>query len=388
MSEELNLDALHNDDDAQEGTQEGTQFTSEVNAESTEGTEKTAEGQSASETSASNEKDSQSDQTSSDRSQIGAEGESQVDDNTPGIEQFLSKYGIVGGMINFEDGEAKHFNELTESEKFNILQDLSATSSPDIESRYGLDEEEIGLINWLRQQNQPLQQSIESLAQARVEQILAFNESNSTDFSSMADDAVMMRWLKESDPEASEEDLAEELTRQKESKLYEKNVNRLREQFTKQQEEINRTVELQQQEEFNNMLEEQRSTIVTVVQDINDIAGFKVSDEDKNNILHDLLETNEYGDSLFMEEVFSDPKTLFKAAWMYKNGEAYFDNLEQYYKKEIAKAYQNGKNEALNGMPSRPISGSINNNSNSGSSKEEPIRKENFVDLDDLHSDF
>jgi len=156
----------------------------------------------------------------------------------------------------------------------------------------------------------------------------------------------------------------------------------------KQQEEINRTVELQQQEEFNNMLEEQRSTIVTVVQDINDIAGFKVSDEDKNNILHDLLETNEYGDSLFMEEVFSDPKTLFKAAWMYKNGEAYFDNLEQYYKKEIAKAYQNGKNEALNGMPSRPISGSINNNSTSGSSKEEPIRKENFVDLDDLHSDF
>jgi len=306
------------------------------------------------------------------------------DNDTPGIEQFLSKYGVVGGMITFEDGEAKHFNELSESEKFNVLQDLSSTTSPDLEAQYGLDEEEVGLINWLREQNKPLQDSIEDLAQARVEQILALNQSSSTDFQSMPDDAIMMRWLKENDPDSTEEDLAEELTRQKESKLYAKNVNRLRDQFTTQQQEQEKQIQAQQQQETFNMLEEQRSVIVNAVQEINEVAGFQVSDEDKNNILADLLETNEHGDSLFMEEVFSDPKTLFKAAWMYKNGETYLDNLEQYYKKAIAKAYADGKSQAVNGMPSRPIGGSVD--SAQQSKGNESPRKENFVDLDDLHA--
>lgn len=373
------LDSLHDDDAV------------EINGTANETTEITPEATATEETNTESSSTTESTEATTETLE-GVEGLdrnniNEVDDSTPGIEQFLSKYGVVGGMIAFEDGETKHFNDLTESEKFNVLQDLSQTTSQDIESQYGLDEEEVGLINWLREQNRPLQESIEELAQARVEQILAFNESGSTDFSAMTDDSIMMRWLKETDPEASEEDLAEELTRQKESKLYEKNVNRLREQFTAQQIEIERQLQAQQEQEMFNALEEQRITIVNAVQDITEVAGFEVSDEDKNTILKDLLETNEYGDSLFMEEVFSDPKTLFKAAWMYKNGETYIDNLEQYYKKAIAKAYQDGKSQAISGMPSRPVSGSVEPNQPQNKDNE-PIRKENFVNLDDLHSDF
>jgi hypothetical protein len=124
-------------------------------------------------------------------------------EDTPAIEQFLSQYGVLGGMIQFEDGEAKHFDELSEVEKFNVLKDLSITTAPDIAEQYGLDDAEIDLINWAREQNKPIQESIEELAQARAAQLLALNNANSTDFTSMDDDAITMRWLKGNDPEAT-----------------------------------------------------------------------------------------------------------------------------------------------------------------------------------------
>jgi len=306
------------------------------------------------------------------------------DDTTPGIEQFLSQYGVVGGMISFEDGD-KHFDELSESEKFNVLHDLAQTTSATVEEEHGLDEEEVGLINWIREQNQPLQQSIELLAQQRVEQILALSESGSTDFSAMSDDAVMMKWLQSNDPEASEEDLAEELARAKDGKFFVKTVEKYREQFVREQTVQQAEAREDEHQEMYAEIEEQRSLIATTVANIKDVVGFEVSEEDKNLVLHDLLEVNEYGDSLFMEEVFSDPERLFKAAWLYKNAEAYMDELEKHYKKEISKAFHSGKSEAINGLSREPIGGS---NGNPGkTNKIDPVRVEKFSSLEDLHSD-
>jgi len=313
-------------------------------------------------------------------------GDYEPTEDVPAIEQYLSQYGILGGMIQFEDGETKHFNDLSEVEKFNILRDLSETNAPSIEDKFGLDDQEITLLNYLRGQEVPINEALENLAQQRAAQILALQNSSSVDVASMDDDAVTMKWLKETDPEASEEDLAEELIRQKESKLYAKNVAKLREQFSAQQAAEVQAQQAAEQQEFMQELETQRSEIATVVSGIDEVAGFNVSDEDKNEILHDLLEINEYGDSLFMEQVFSDPKELFKAAWFYKKGDAILDNLEKYYKSEIAKAYQAGKSEAVNGLSRTPISGSRTDNSQSSNNNNNSPRKENMIDVDDLHA--
>jgi len=310
-------------------------------------------------------------------------------EDAPAIEQFLSQYGILGGMIEFEDGESKHFNELSEVEKYNILADLSTTTAPDIAEQYGLDEQEVELLNWTRSQNKPINESIEELAQARVQQILAFNNASATDFSNMDDDAITLKWLQDSDPEATEEDLASELARQKESKLYNKNAARIRDQYVNEQTTATNQIRQQEEQQYIQELEEERSEIATAVSNIKDIAGFEISNEDKNTILHDILEVNEHGDSLFMEEVFSDPERLFKAAWLYKNGEKIFDQLEKFYKNEIAKVYQNAKSEALNGLSPNPIGGMrSSNNDNSSSNQDDPsMRKTKIIDVDDLHND-
>jgi uncharacterized ferredoxin-like protein len=306
-------------------------------------------------------------------------------EDAPAIEQFLSQYGVLGGMIQFEDGEAKHFDELSEVEKFNVLRDLSVTTAPDIAEQYGLDDAEIDLINWVREQNKPIQESIEELAQARAAQLLALNNANSTDFTSMDDDAITMRWLKGNDPEATEEQLAEELSKQKESKLYSKNAASLRQQFVNEQQTLTAQQQAREQEAYFAELEQERSEIATAISGIKDIAGFEISDEDKNNILHDLLEVNEYGDSLFMEEVFSDPNRLFKAAWLYKNSENIFNQLEKYYKNEIAKAYQSGKTSTISGFSSNPVGG-VRSSETKGN-EDSSLRKTKIIDVDDLHND-
>jgi hypothetical protein len=316
-------------------------------------------------------------------------GDYTPNEDTPALEQFLAQYGILGGMIQFEDGESKHFNDLSEVEKYNILADLSSTTAPDIAEQYGLEDQEIELLNWARSQNRPIAESIEELAQARVEQILAFNNASATDFSAMDDDAITLKWLKDSDPEASEADLAEELARQKESKLYGKNAARIREQYEAEQANAIAYARQQEEQQYIQELEAERSEIATAVNNIRDIAGFEISDEDKNVILQDLLEVNEHGDSLFMEEVFSDPERLFKAAWLYRNGEKIFDQLEKYYKNEIAKVYQTAKNEALNGLSSRPVGGvrSSSNNDSKSNQDDPSLRKQKIIDVDDLHND-
>jgi len=313
------------------------------------------------------------------------EDDSALEDNdTPAIEQYLAQHGIIGGMITFEDGESKHFNDLTESEKFNILHDLSSTAEPE----NGLDQEEVSLINWLREQDVPLQESIERLAQQRVEQLLALSEAGATNFADMSDDAVMMRSLKNTDPEATEEELAEELSRQKESKFFTKNVERLREGFVSDQQDEAAGLERQRHEAHFAEIEEDRAVIANTMQNINNIAGFDINDDEKNSVLHDLLEVNQEGDSLFMEEVFGNPDNLIKAAWLYKNAEKYMDELETYYKKENARSYQSGKSDAINGLSKSPLGGVGSNNTNSASAKE-PVRTgtEQYKTLEDLHED-
>jgi hypothetical protein len=87
-----------------------------------------------------------------------------------------------------------------------------------------------------------------------------------------------------------------------------------------------------------------------------------------------------------MEKVFSEPNELFKAAWFYKNGTSVLDNLEKYYKNEVARAYQLGKTETMNGMSPNPISGTRTSNANDDGKSNQSLRRDKIVDIDDLHS--
>lgn len=281
---------------------------------------------------------------------------------TDGIESFLEDFNILGGIVNIEDEEGnkvdKHFNDLSEMEKFNVLQSLSSKKAADIESKYDLQDSEIDILNAARNSKIDIKEYIEQLAQERVSQLSALGESTDMDYQQMSDDAVFVKFLKESEPNATEEDIAEELSNAKNGKLFKNTVDRLRENFVEGQEaEKAARVEADNRKRMED-LEAERSVIVNAVVGIDKVADWKVDDAEKNATLEKILEVNEYGDPVFMEEIFSDPEALFKAAWLFYNAEDKMSTLETYYKKEVGSAYRKGFDSAAKGMSPDPISGS------------------------------
>ena len=313
-----------------------------------------------------------------------------------GVEAFLSVFGIEGGMITFEgeDGEepvSKHFDELTEEEKGNILLQLAENGKTPIEEQYGLDEDEIGFINYTRENNKTVKEAIEEMAMKRYEELRAMEEATGVNYEDMSADALYTKWMKESNPEATEEELAAELATAKDSRFFESNVERIRGEFIKDQREQAEKASKEAREAEAQVIEEDRAIIVDAVSKLDDVAGFPLNDEEKNTVLEKVLELGEHGDSVFMEEVFGNPENIFKAAFLFYKGEEYLDAMENHYKKKVTQNYLKGKNDAINGMPSKPQSGTKRENLSPDNEEENsntaPIRKEQRMTMDELYSD-
>lgn len=263
------------------------------------------------------------------------------------IESYLAQFDVEGGMIQFEDGSSTHFDELDDEKKTEILNQLHTSQVKTVESKYGLDENEIGLINYLRTNKLTVEDMIEQMATDRVKVLDATREIDTMNYKEMSDEAIYLHFLKKSSPEAAAEQLEEDLEKAKLQSNFSKVSASLRTQLAAEQ---SRTIdsklsESKQVEE--EVIENQRKEVVNAVAGITDIAGVALNDTIKNGILDKVLEVNDYGDSRFMEEAFSDPKRLFNAAFWYYYGKDILDQRDNYWKQEKSKAYKRGRQEAL-----------------------------------------
>lgn len=307
-----------------------------------------------------------------------------------GIEEFLSQYGIQGGMIDFESAEEgedspkrAHFNDLTESEKANILISLAEKGKTSVEEQYGLDKEEISLLNLARERGS-VGDLIDELAQRRIQEMQSLNTTE-VDYDEVASDDIYRQFLKESDPDAADEEIEKDLQNAKTGSSYDKLVDNLRSKFKSGQE----VTASKNAEKLANIrheeLEKDRRDIVRAVQGIDQVAGFEVTEEDANPVLSKVLELGSSGDSKFMEEVFGNPENIFKAAYMYYKGEELVNSLEEHYKAEVKKSYMTGKRDALEGAPSRRQNFQSSTGSNTGS--DAPVRRDQRISMSDLHDE-
>jgi len=264
-----------------------------------------------------------------------------------GIELYLAQFDIEGGVIAFEDGTTSHFNDLTPDKQAEVLQQLHETNTPAIEDVYGLDDTEVGMINYLRANNLTVEQLIETMAEERVNTILARNQSASVDYDTMPADSVYLKFLSKSDPDATEDQLEENLRIAKSASNYEKLTATLREQYKSEQLAEARSANDMEKRAQLDELEDQRRLVVDTVKGITDVAGVQVNDDVKNSILDRVLEVNDDGDSIFLGEVFSDPTKLFQAAFWYYYGEDLSRQRDEYWKKEKSMAYKRGRQDAL-----------------------------------------
>lgn len=317
-----------------------------------------------------------------------------ADPNDPvasGIEQYLSEHDIEAGMITIDDSEGnevtKHFNELTDGEQFQVLKTLAEKGAAEKAVEHGLDDDEAGLINWVRSQEGTVEEIIESLAMKRLEEERALSEATGVDYETMSKDALYTKWVKEANPEATDDEVAQEVATAKEGKFYDANVSRIKEDFIRSQKDEAAKFDAREKAELAAEMEEDRALIVNAVVDIDTVSGFDITDDVKNEVLGKLLEVGESGDSVFMEEVFANPEILFKAAVMHYKGDEFLDSLESYYKKEVTNARVRGRSEVVDGMPTKPIQGRTTPNSKPADKPTPAPRGPERISLDDLHAE-
>lgn len=271
-----------------------------------------------------------------------------------GVEQFLTGYGVQGGIIKFEDGTTARYADLTGEEQAEILSSLTQEAIPTTEEKYNLEDPEVNLLNSIRESGQSPEEFMNNMIDYRVQTLMAQQELSSVDYTAVSDDAIYVKSLRDSNPEITTDEVGEELSRAKELKSYSSSVNALRNGYIAEQSAANNVITEQQREAFDAELEEQRFAVVEAVEDIADIAGAPVTDQMKEFLLQDLMELNENNDPILMEKIFGDPQTMFEVNWYINYGKDYMKANDTYWKKEVSKSHKAGYQQATGGMPHNP----------------------------------
>jgi hypothetical protein len=98
--------------------------------------------------------------------------------------------GVQGGVITYEDGSSARFSELDSAEQAEILSSLVSESVPSIE-RQSRDEDEVNLLNTLRDSDMTSEEFINSLVDYRMQAVSAQRELSTTDYEAVSDDGIL-----------------------------------------------------------------------------------------------------------------------------------------------------------------------------------------------------
>ena len=269
------------------------------------------------------------------------------------ITTLLKRQGIVDPeKIKFEgeDGtvEERSWSDLSYEEQLNILTgEQEPSSEPDNDD---LDDNEIDLINLVRQANVTPEEYLQQVKQHAIQEYLSQNSQPEPTYSvdDYTDDELFIYDMQARMPELTEEELTQALDSAKANEtVFNKQVSGLRAEYRKLEENKIQQDALiaqqQQQEEYNRYA----NTIWEEISNQEDIAGtFELEDDDKQMLAQFILGQDQAGISL-LGKALNDPQTLIEMSWFALKGKEAIDSINEYYKDQITKAREAGYAKGL-----------------------------------------
>lgn len=273
------------------------------------------------------------------------------------MSDFLKSRGIDDpSKIKFEDDNnqiiERDWNDLTKEEKINILNTPLTQEEP---QDLGLSNEEIQLLNQIRQSNMTPAEYIESIQGQPTIQEPQYKIDD------LSDDELYLLDLESRVGELSEDVAAQALANAKTNEeLYQKQVEGIRKEYKEREDEQiqqeQATREQEQQEAYNQF----QDSIITSINGFNSVGNLNLNfeDSDREELAEFMLSRDESGNN-YLWQALQDPDTLVKAAWFILNGDEALDNVTEYFINQIKlvsdnqykKGFEDGKN---NKQPTRP----------------------------------
>lgn len=269
---------------------------------------------------------------------------------------FLKSKGIDDpSRIKFEDEsgniQERNWNDLSRDEQINILNTPLETAHQQAPQDLGLTDEEIQLLNTIRQANMTPSQYISQFQQP-AEPTYRVDD--------LSDDELYLLDLESRVGELTDDEAAQALSTAKQNEsFYQKQVEGIRKEYKEREDYISQQeqadIEQQQQEAFA----QYQNQVVNAIDSFNSIGNLDLNfeDADKEELAEFMLSQDESGNN-YLYQALQDPQTLVKAAWFILNGDEAFDNITDYFKNQIKlvseNQYKKGFEEGKKGKSSRP----------------------------------
>lgn len=301
------------------------------------------------------------------------------------IATLLKEKGIDNPLqIKFEEEDGtitdKSFYDLTQEEQLEIL------ASNELESDYGLEDNEVEAINLLRENNMTLGELIDFHKKQAIEEYVNSNISNSFEIDSYSDEELYVLDLKAKYEDLTNEELTLELEKALEiPDLFKKKIDKIRTEYKELENQERQALTDDQNQQRDQLYSDIKTSLIDVANKTEDIGGLILEDSDKEDVLNMVVDRDLNGLNSLVKAL-DDPDMLFKTAWFVSKGEEAFKILHDYYKKQIEEvrknSYQKGKEDSVKGLSSKPI--------NIISKPSQQINKKNqsqrYSSIDELHS--
>ncbi len=257
--------------------------------------------------------------------------------NVSAVYQFLMQKGIEDpSKIKYETEDNNiediDFNTLSPEEQLTILNEVSNSD---------LSEHELGVVNYLRNNNATLEEVIDYFSEKRLQEYLTENPDkvHQTIYSidDYSDDEIYMADLKSKYTSFTDEELAAKLEIAKSNEdLFKKEVDVLRDNYKAEEDNAKEAEKVRQDQEYQDL----RNNLVEAVENFNEVSldytdpksdSLVIEDNDKNQILSYLLNQDSDGKSQFVKDI-EDPQTLIQLAWFRIHGQEVLSGITKYWK--------------------------------------------------------
>ena len=253
----------------------------------------------------------------------------------PKIVQYVAARATIIEFLD-ENGNPTevNFDDLTDDEKFDIL---NYQEDPVLPS-----DDEIQMLNYLRQNNMSLQDFAVWQRQQAIDEYLA-NQRPVSDIDTYSDEEIVAYdFIQRFGDDMSDEEIDEEIERLKANpEAFEKRVALLRNAFKSEEEA---QAKLYQDQEADRNAENEQMFINSYAQamgNIDSIQNIELDNNDRDELLRFVLEKDQ-ANRTGLSKAMDNPENVLKMAWYLLHGEETVDAMIDYFKKEIDKRSKTG----------------------------------------------
>ena len=248
------------------------------------------------------------------------------------LTSYLKSKGIDRSKVKMlnEEGEEEEvpFDELSDEEKITIMntQDLPFSS------------DEINIIQFFRKNKVDLDTYTQYIKNKAVEEYVKNNVPQTYSVDNIDDLELLRHDLSYRYPDLTEDEIEDQIDRISENEaIFDKVVKNLRTEYKQLEDQQKEQALQEEQDEKEQQFLVLRDSLVNVARNTDELYGFGLEDNDKEEILDFLLRRDVNGQTEF-SKLYNNPDAVFKLAWFAKKGGDAFNALNDYWTKQLSEA--------------------------------------------------